>query len=74
MSDDEKPQKISVGFIGGQVLAARVTNTELLKLRDALPAAGWHELVAEDGTIAIDLSKVVYVLVDNEGHRVGFGS
>ncbi|HEV3056339.1 MAG TPA: hypothetical protein VGX45_16880 [Solirubrobacteraceae bacterium] len=71
---DDKPQKISIGFIGGQVLAARVPPAELTKLRTALPSAGWHDLMAEDGTVAIDLSKVVYVLVDDEEHRVGFGT
>jgi hypothetical protein len=71
---DEKPQKISIGFIGGQMLAARVPPDELAKLRNALPAAGWHDLVAEDGTVALDLGKVVYVLVDHEEHRVGFGT
>ena len=71
---DTKPQKISIGFLGGQVLAARVAPDELSKLRRALDAGGWHDLVAEDGTVAVDLSKVVYVLVDTEGHRVGFGS
>jgi hypothetical protein len=73
MSDD-KPQKISVGFIGGQVLSARVPPEELKKLRKALDAAGWHDLTSEDGTIAVDLSKVVYVLVDHEASRVGFGT
>ena len=73
MSDD-KPQKISIGFLGGQVLSARVGDDELKKLRNALSASGWHDLVAEDATVAVDLSKVVYVLVDHEGHRVGFGS
>jgi hypothetical protein len=71
---DEKPQKISIGFIGSQVLAARVAPDELTKLRTALPAGGWHDLTAEDSTVALDLSKVVYVLVDNEAHRVGFGT
>jgi hypothetical protein len=71
---DDKPQKISIGFIGGQVLAARVPPAELTKLRTALPAAGWHDVTAEDGTVAIDLSKVVYVLVDDQEHRVGFGT
>lgn len=74
MSEDTKPQKISIGFLGGQVLGARVHDDELAKLRSALSAGGWHDLVTDDGTIAVDLSKVVYVLVDNEGHRVGFGS
>jgi hypothetical protein len=26
------------------------------------------------GTVALDLSEVVYVLVDHEEHRVGFGT
>jgi len=73
MSDD-KPQKINIGFVGGQVLSARVQAAELSALRAALGSTGWHELKAEDGTIALDLTRIVYVLVDDEGHRVGFGS
>ena len=71
---DDKPQKISVGFVGGQMLGARVAPDELVKLRTALGNEGWHDLTAEDGTIALDLSKIVYVLVDHEEHRVGFGT
>ena len=74
MSTTEKPQKISIGFVGGQVLSARVAAVELRQLRDALEASGWHDLISEDGTVAIDLAKVVYVQVDCEGHRVVFGS
>ena len=70
----EKPQKVSIGFNGGQVLSARVAVPELSRLRDALGSSGWHELTAEDGTVALNLERVVYVLVDHEGHRVGFGS
>jgi len=70
---DEKPQKINIGFHGGQVLGARVAPEELKKLRGALGGDGWHELAAEDGVVALDLGKVVYVLVDAEEHRVGFG-
>jgi hypothetical protein len=71
---DEKPQKVSIGFDGGQVLSARVPPPELAKLREALGQMGWHELTAEDGTVALDLSRVLYVLVDHEEHRVGFGT
>jgi hypothetical protein len=74
MAGDEKPQRISVGFLGGQTLAARVAPAELAKLRNALGSDGWHDMTAEDGTVAIDLTKVVYVLVDHEDHRVGFGT
>ena len=47
---------------------------ELTKLRNALGSDGWHDLTAEDGTVAVDLTKVVYVIVDHEEHRVGFGT
>jgi hypothetical protein len=70
---DEKPQKISIGFDGGQVLVARVQPAALAELRKALGSVGWHELNAEDGVVALDLSRVLYVLVDHEDHRVGFG-
>ncbi len=71
---NEKPQKISIGFVGGQVLTARVAPDQLARLRAALGNGGWHDLTAEDGTIALDLTTIVYVLADHEGHRVGFGS
>ena len=71
--DDDKPQKINIGFLGGPVLSARVAPSNLAQLRSALGSTGWHDLQAEDGTIALDLEKVVYVLVDTEAHRVGFG-
>jgi hypothetical protein len=70
---DTKPQRISIGFDGGQVLSARVAPDELTRLRGALGTDGWHELTAEDGTVALDLKTVVYVLADHEGHQVGFG-
>lgn len=73
---DEKPQKISIGFEGGQVLSARVQPGELSELRKALAVEDptWHDLTAEDGTVALNLKRVVYILVDHEDHRVGFGS
>ena len=69
----ERPQKINIGFLGGPVLSARVAPENLTGLRAALGTTGWHDLKAEDGTIALDLEKVVYVLVDDEATRVGFG-
>jgi hypothetical protein len=71
---NDKPQKINIGFLGGQVLSARVPPGELTRLREALGSVGWHDLRAEDGTAALDLGRIVYVLVDDEEHRVGFGT
>ncbi|HLH65033.1 MAG TPA: hypothetical protein VKV27_04980 [Solirubrobacteraceae bacterium] len=72
MSED-RPQKVTIGFSGGPVLSARVAPAALRELRGALGGGGWYDLEAEDSTIALDLGKVVYVLVDTESHRVGFG-
>ena len=73
MSPGEKPQKISIGFHGGQTLAARVSAAELARLREVLgKSGGWHQLSAEDGTLSFDLTRVDYLLVDSEEHRVGF--
>ncbi|MHB8689839.1 MAG: hypothetical protein ACYDHH_01205 [Solirubrobacteraceae bacterium] len=75
MSTD-KPQKISIGFLGGQTLAAKVSSADLAEMQQALRAENRfvYELTAEDGIITLDLAKVVYVLADHDANRVGFGS
>jgi hypothetical protein len=73
MSSDDKPQKISIGFHGGQTLVARVPPAELAKLRESLgKSGGWHELGAVDGVVVFDLTRVDYLLIDIDEHRVGF--
>jgi hypothetical protein len=68
-------EKISVGFVGGQVLSARVDAEQLARLRGSLGKAdGWFDFTAEDGTVTVDLGKIVYVLIDSDEHRVGFGA
>lgn len=74
MADRERPQRITIGFVGGQTVAARVAPEQLTQLRNALGSEGWYDVTAEDGTVAIDLTKVAYVIVDHEEHRVGFGT
>ncbi len=74
MADLDRPQRITIGFTGGQTLAARVAPDQLTNLRNALGSDGWHDLTAEDGTVAVDLAKVAYVIAEHEEHRVGFGT
>jgi hypothetical protein len=70
----EQRQRISIGF-HGQALSARVSPEHLSALRAALDRGqGWHELQDEDGTIALDLSKVVFVRVEASEQRIGFGA
>jgi hypothetical protein len=70
-----KPQRISIGFTGGQVLAARLQVAERESLEKALESgAGWHKLVCEDATVRLDLAQVVFVRTDSDEPRVGFGA
>jgi hypothetical protein len=65
-------EKLTIGFFGG-ALSLRVTSEQLDSLLKALPAGGWHDIEAEDGTVRLNLAVVVYVKTDRDQHRVGFG-
>jgi hypothetical protein len=65
-------EKLTIGFFGG-ALSLRVSSEQLDSLLKALPAGGWHDIEAEDGTVRLNLAVVVYVKTDRDQHRVGFG-
>jgi hypothetical protein len=65
-------EKVTIGFFGG-ALSLRVSSEQLDSLLKALPAGGWHDIEAEDGTVRVNLAIVVYVRTDRDKHRVGFG-
>ncbi len=70
-----KATRIDVGFQGGQVLAARVTDEAYEGLSGALgddSASRWHTLETDDSSILIDLSQVVYVRHESGNQHVGF--
>ncbi len=71
----DRPERVEIGFAGGQVMAARLTEAQFKELRKALDkAGGWSDLTTEEGPVALDLSQVVFVRVAGVGeHRVGFG-
>jgi hypothetical protein len=71
---EERHRRVSIGFQGGQVVAVRLAPDVLAELRRALEKDGWHELVHDEGSVAVDLGRVVYVNVDSDDHRVGFGA
>jgi hypothetical protein len=69
----ESPQRVEIGFGGGQVIAARIGERELKDLREALGrGGGWYDLETEEGRLAIDRGQVVFVRVAAPEHRVGF--
>jgi hypothetical protein len=66
-------QRISIGFQASPPLATRVSDQELDKLRGALGGEGWHDVEAEDGSIRLNLQHVLWLRVERDEHRVGFG-
>jgi hypothetical protein len=71
----EQTRRIDIGFQGGQVLPARVTQDTYEALSGALtnePSGRWFELETVDSKISVDLSQVVYVRIDTEAQHVGF--
>jgi hypothetical protein len=68
-------KRIEVGFSGGQVMSARVTNDDLKTLRDAVQRGhGWHDLEAEDGPVTLNTEKVVFVRTAAAAHTIGFSN
>jgi hypothetical protein len=66
-------QRISIGFQASPPIALRCPQEELDKLNEALGGEGWHELQGEDGTLRLSLQHVLWVRVERDEHRVGFG-
>jgi hypothetical protein len=66
-------QRISIGFQASPPLALRVSDGELGKLRDALGGEGWHDVEGEDGTVRLSLQHVLWLRVERDEARVGFG-
>lgn len=68
----DRPDRVEIGFGAGQVLAARLTEEQLKKLRSALEEGGWHDISTEDGDIAIHLGQIVFLRTHSSDHRIGF--
>ena len=66
-------REVTIGFGVGQALVVRLEEDQIKRLRKALPDGGWFELEVEDGVAQVRLDAVVYVRVEGDEHRVGFG-
>jgi hypothetical protein len=66
-------QRISIGFQASPPLVTRVSDDELSRLRDALGNEGWHDVEADDGSIRLNLQYVLWLRVEKDDQRVGFG-
>ncbi len=66
-------QRISLGFHASPPIALRVSEDALTALQGALEGGGWHEVTADDGTVRLNLQHVLWLKVDKDEPRVGFG-
>ncbi|HWH94549.1 MAG TPA: hypothetical protein VNT03_11870 [Baekduia sp.] len=66
-------QRISIGFQASPPLTARVSDGELEALQKALGGEGWHDVEAEDGALRLNLAAVLWLRVEKDDQRVGFG-
>jgi hypothetical protein len=66
--------RISIGLFGMQSLDLRVTDAAYQDLRKALEGdnPGWHTVPTQDSEVLVDLSKVTYLSLASQEHRVGF--
>ncbi len=65
--------RISIGFHASPPLALRVSDDELKQLRKAIGGDGWHTVAADDGDVTLALQHVLWLRVDKDEHKVGFG-
>lgn len=65
-------QRVEIGFEGGQVISARLSEDDFKDLRKKLEKGGWHDLRTEDGVISLYLGKVAFMRIESGEHRVGF--
>lgn len=68
-------QRVEIGFEGGQVVSVRLAEKPLGSLRQEVERGdGWHDLETEDGTLAINLAKVIFVRIAGAPHTIGFSN
>ena len=70
----DEPRSVTIGFESSMPLEVRIPRAEFDALRKALDGEGkrWHELKTPISDISLDLSKVTFVRIETEEHRVGF--
>jgi hypothetical protein len=71
VSDDKL--RVSIGLDSAPPLSVRLTARQLEKLRAALPGGGWTDVDAEDGQVHVNLDKIVFLKVDKDEPKIGFG-
>jgi hypothetical protein len=70
---DDEPQRVEVGFTGGQAITLRLQPKTYENLRkDVQRGGGWTEVESDDGVVSLNLDSIVFMKLDTGDHRVGF--
>ena len=72
----DSPRRVVSGFSGGGGISMRLDEATYDALRSALDSdrgERWHALSADGSEIVLDLSQVVFVRLDTQEKRAGFG-
>jgi hypothetical protein len=73
MARDDEPQRVEVGFAGGQAITLRLQQKTYENLRkDLQRGGGWTEVESADGVVSLNLDSIVFMKLDTGEHRVGF--
>lgn len=65
-------KSVEVGFDGGQVIALRLPEKELERLRGQLGKGGWLQVSSEEAIVDVDVDEIVFVRTAGDEHKVGF--
>ena len=66
-------KKVEIGVGIGQAVSVKLTEDELADLRKAVEnGKGWYDLKTAESTVALNLSTVVFIRVDDSEHSIGF--
>jgi len=64
---------VEIGFDGGQVIPARLDDSQVKSLKKALSSGDSpHEIETDEGTLLVDLGKVIFVRIASDAKTVGF--
>ncbi len=71
MSDDKL--RVSIGLDSAPPLSVRLSAAQLETLKAALAGGGWTDVDAEDARVHLNLDKVVFIRIDRDEPKIGFG-
>jgi hypothetical protein len=75
MATSDKPVRVALGFHAGGALSLRLAPAALSDLQKALSSGdgGFREVEADDGAVLVNLGQVIYLRIESNEQRIGFG-